>query len=224
MSESEEERRYVRRRNQRYFDSLEDMPSETESLDSDDSLYLDYLTYPLYVSKYIRIANEDLKDGKNIYDEVHLLEDQFKITGYQSFSDIRGYILTRETAANKKAEEPVSKIAIQKIANELLSNLNVSETTSDMQKIFEEVNKKGYMLTQEEYEGIIKPFIKARLDQPLFQKWVNWNKRKHRVQEAKDAKRRQDLYDNHKIYAGINIPLYQLRSGSVNKRINYGLR
>jgi hypothetical protein len=43
------------------------------------------------------------------------------------------------------------------------------------------------------------------------------------VQEAKDAKRRQDLEDNHKIYAGINIPLYRLRSGNVNKRINYGL-
>ena len=103
MSEAEEERRYVRQRRQRYFDSLEDMPSETDTLNSDDSLYLDNLTYPLYVSKYIRLSNEDLKDGKNIYDEVHLLEDEFKITGYQSYYEIRGYILTRETAANKKA-------------------------------------------------------------------------------------------------------------------------
>lgn len=185
---------------------------------------IDEVVIPLYYPRNNIIENQNLMMGKEIYQKVHALADEFQISGYDTLRNFWLYLWRSEHVIpdfHKKTFENLTnyrKIELQCKFNNLLYDISLGKRC-DLMEIMIKIQQKNYQITREEYNNIISPFINRRSNQPIFQLFM------------KSQKRIDDRESFNKIQEGImltryenKIPqpdLYSLRNRTVKETPEY---
>ena len=224
MSDEEIQRR------KNYFRTLPsagEIPADDASLSSNDSHHFDYLVYYLfypndYSPEELAQRRGPLVDGTIIYRTVHQLYFDEKITGYDTYSSFRLWLFRRLTLRERRTfKNPNDRKSSVHLMHEVKAKMNdmkIQYNKSDVTAIFEKVRDKKYRVTEDHFEAICEAYSYCRLKQPLYQAFLASCKRIKSYRYARREKMLDLKLDNELIEAGIQLPLYNLRSKVIYKR------
>ena len=200
---------------------------ETESLDSNDTFFLDNLCYPLFISSEERqilmslYSDGDFMSGADMYYTVHDLCDQFLISGYETYYLFRNWFRRKQNRENKIAIVKRSQKALKEECILTMSKQCIDQKNSDVRRIFDFVRSNKYIIDPAIFKVECDFFIELRgTNNPLFQEFVSSCKRIKAYRVSRFDKFRATKIDNARIRNGHKILLYGLRSKNVYKKVS----